>query len=188
MHKLAKSLGKQAYVVKQAKIDETNNCQVLIVARKPGFWSWVLSLLGVDSTFTMRVYRDRLESEEGSLSGRMRTVIPLAALDTYTCGFLKPAILVFMGFAAIGGGIGMAAADAPGFPVTIAFLAGIGCFVKYFFFKCLVLDFTTIGANGIYFLFKRSVIEGINVDEKFAATIGELVKKNYLEQVVGSKV
>ena len=90
MHSLARLFGRSAMVVKSVQIDESKECQVKVVARKAGLISWVLSLLGIDSTFTLSVFAGRIESQEGSLSGCLKTVIPLPALDTYTNGFTKP--------------------------------------------------------------------------------------------------
>ena len=151
----------------------------MVVARKAGLISWILSLLGIDSTFTLSVYADRIESEEGSLSGRLKTTVPLSALDTYTNGFTKPVqwlacaavMLLLAWFFGIGRTEGV-----PFLLVAVFFL------VAYFLEKCLVLSFTTNGANGIYFFFKRSVIEGVNVDETMADRIADIVKRNYLAQ------
>ena len=57
------------------------------------------------------------------------------------------------------------------------------CLSAYLLEKCLVLSFTTNGSNGIYFFFKRCIIEGINVDETLADRIADIVKWNYLAQV-----
>ena len=179
MHNLARLFGRSAMVVKSVQIDEAQECQVKVVARKAGLISWVLSLLGIDSTFTLSVYADRIESQEGSLSGRLKTVIPLSALDTYMNGFTKPVqwlasggvLLLLACFLDLGGS----------WRSTCAAFAII-CFIAYFLEKCLVLSFTTNGSNGIYFLFKRSIIEGVNVDEALADRIADIVKRNYLAQ------
>ena len=65
--------------------------------------------------------------------------------------------------------------------LTLAVMAVI-FLIAYFLEKCLVLSFTTNGANGISFLFKRSIIEGVNVDETLADRIADIVKRNYLVQ------
>lgn len=181
MHGLAAMLGKSALVVKKAVINESAECQVEIVARKSGLISWLLSLIGVDSTFTFRAYLDRLESEEGSLSGRLNTVIPLSALDTFTYGFTKPMQLLVGAIVLLVVGLAsMANSAVIGFLLLI--VAGVFA-VLYYLRKSLVLNFSTNGANGILFVFKRSVIEGVNVDENFAKEVSVLVKKNYLAKV-----
>lgn len=182
MHKLAMMLGRSALVVKEVMVDESAEMQVKIVGRKAGLISWLLSLLGIDSTFTLCVYSDRLESREGSLSGMLKTMIPLSSIDTYTTGFAKPFIcLVF--------GIAFLVMTIFGWITTGSFAGGfvflifaVVTFIMYALQKCLVLNFTTNGGNGICFLFKRSVIEGVNVDESFAERVGEIVKQNYVAQ------
>ena len=107
----------------------------------------------------------------------------MASLDTYTCGFTKPiqffaiaavfiVLVIVSCFQGMSGGV-----------VFFMLAVAVGCLVAYFLMKCLVLSLTTNGANGIFFLFKRSVIEGVNVDEAFAERVGEIIKNNYLEQV-----
>jgi len=180
MHNLAKLIGKSALVVKSVRVDENADCQVMLVARKAGLAAWFLALLGIDSTFTLNIFRDRIESIEGTLSGRIKTVIPLTALDTYTSGFTKPVMYIVQGFIALilsfyflsqSTGLGLAV-------LVIALVL----FVLYYLRKCLILSFTTAGANGIFFLYKRSVVEGIDVNENFAERVSDLVKRNYIMQ------
>ena len=187
MHKLASLFGKAALVVKEAKYDEQSDCQVKIVARHAGLFAFIASIFGIDSTFTMRVFRDRIESEEGSLSGVRLTTVPLAAIDTYSSGYFKPAASFVIGLVLSLFGIYMfATAYVAATRVIGVALIGIGAvyFIDYALKKSVLLEFSTIGANGIFFLFKRSVIEGVNVDERFAKAVADLVKRNYLEQVV----
>ena len=182
MHKLAMMLGRSALVVKEVMVDESAEMQVKIVGRKAGLISWFLSLLGIDSTFTLYVYSDRLESREGSLSGMLKTTIPLSSIDTYTTGFAKPFACLVVGniflLLTIFGWI-----TTGSFAGCFTFLLfSFVAFIIYALQKCLVLNFTTNGGNGICFLFKRSVIEGVNVDEAFAEQVGEIVKRNYILQ------
>ena len=183
MHNLARLFGRSALVVKEVYVNEAEDMQVKIVARKAGLVSWILSLLGIDSTFTLWIYKNRIESMEGSLSGRIKTVVPLTSLDTYTCGFTKPVQLLVFAVFFICLALFQCFARASGGFVFVTLLLAVCFFVAYFLMKCLLLSFTTNGGNGIIFLFKRSVIEGVNVDESFAERVGEIVKQNYVEQV-----
>ena len=174
-----------ALVVKEVCVDEAQECQVKVVARKAGLISFILALFGIDSTFTWQVYVDRIESEEGSLSGRIRTMIPLTALDTYTSGYTKPIYLLVLAFFFVLAAFGVGFSNSTGsgvFALLLIALAGL-CVLFFYLRKCLLLAFTTNGSNGIAFLFKRSVIEGVAVDEALADRIGDLVKRNYLAQV-----
>ena len=179
------TLASSALVVKEVCVDEAQDCQVKVVARKAGLISFILALFGIDSTFTLQVYADRIESEEGSLSGRIRTMIPLTALDTYTSGYTKPVYLLVLSVFFVLAAFFAAFSNASGSGVlALLFIVFAGLCVLFFYLrKCLMLAFTTNGSNGIAFLFKRSVIEGVTVDEALADRIGDLVKRNYLAQV-----
>lgn len=183
MHSLARLFGRSALVVKEVQIDENATQQVKIVARKAGLVSWLLSLMGIDSTFALYVYGDRLESTEGSLSGRLKTVIPMTAIDTYTSGFTKPIQWLVIGVIFLVFALYMCFASAPGGLVFVLLTLAAICLLAYFLMKCLVLGFSTNGGSGIFFLFKRSVIEGVNVDEALAERVAEIVKRDYIAQV-----
>ena len=177
------SLSRSALVAKEIRVDESQECQVKIVARKAGLISFVLALFGIDSTFVLQVYADRLESQEGSLSGRIKMTVPLTALDTYTSGFTRPFYLLVLAVVFVVSGFILGfTRNLPGIVVFLLIvLAGV-CVLFYYLRKCLLLAFTTNGMNGIVLILKRSVIEGVNVDEALADRIGDLVKRNYLAQ------
>ena len=182
MHSLARMLGKSGMVVKRVEIDEEKEEQVLIIARKAGLISWLLSLMGIDSTFTLRVYSDRIESTEGSLSGQLKTVIPMVSVDTYTNGFTKPIQCFVLGVVLLIVTLFACFAVDSALCKIILFLAAVGSLYDYFAKRCLVLSFTTNGGNGILFLFKRSIIEGVNVDETLAERVADIVKRDYIVQ------
>jgi len=172
-----------ALVAKAIHIDESQDCQVNIVARKSGLISFILALFGIDSTFTLQVYADRVESQEGSLSGRIKTTIPLVALDTFTGGYTRPFYLLVLAVVFVVSGFFLGfTKNLPGIVVFLFIVFAGVCVLFYFLKKCLLLCFTTNGANGISLVLKRSVIEGVNVDEALADRIGELVKQDYIVQ------
>ena len=138
--------------------------------------------MGIDSTFTLRVYADRLESTEGSLSGRIKTAIPMSAIDTYTCGYTKPVQWLVIGVILLIATLRLCLDFSSPSTLVMLSISAI-CFVAYFLMKCMLLTFTTSGANGIFFLFKRSVIEGVNIDEALAERVMDIVKRNYIAQV-----
>lgn len=181
MHWLSFIAGKTALVVKKVSIDESSSdCQVEIVARKSGLVSWLMSLVGIDSTFTFRVFRDRLEAEEGNLSGRINTIIPLSALDTFTYGFMKPIICLVLAVVLFIMALVMFSDSAALGFIFLIVAAVMG--VLYYLRKSLILLFSTNGANGINFIFKRSLIEGVNVDENLSKRVYDIVKANYCAQ------
>ena len=138
MHRLAGMFGRSALVVKEVHVDEMQECQVKLVARKAGLWSFILALFGIDSTFTLQVYADRIESQEGSLSGRIKTTVPLVALDTYTSGFTKPVYLLVMAGILVLGALYVAFANVTGSGVLallFILLAGL-CVLFFYLRKC----------------------------------------------------
>ena len=183
MHSLAKLFGRRAMAVKEIQTDKNADPQVKIVARKGGLVSWLLTFLGIDATYTLWVYRDRIESQEGSLGGKIKTVVPLSALDTCTSGFTKPVHLLAWALAALVCSIVFHINHAVSGKIVLILLALAALWiVAYFLKKCLLLKFTTYGANEITFLFKRSVIEGVAVDETLADKVAGIVKQNYIAQ------
>ena len=178
MHKLAALLSGSALVVKEVQIDENAEVQVHIIARKSGLISWIFSLFGIDPTYTLWVYKDRIETKRQSLSGGIKSVVPISSLDSYTYGFTRPflflwlsIILFVIGFPTILFGIGI-----------LFIILAIILLIKFILGKCLTMCFTTYGGNIVLFLYKRSVIEGVSIDENLADKISEIVKQNYIVQ------
>ena len=134
--------------------------------------------MGIDSTCALDIYSDYIESSEGSLSGHLHTVIPFSAMDTATCGFTKPLPLILVGIGLLFMAFSMIVAKAGA--IAILLLLAVGAFAGYYLKRCLVLYFSTMGASVILFPFKRSVIEGIEVDENFAKRVCDIVKRNYV--------
>ena len=115
-------------------------------------------------------------------NGRIKSILPLSALDTFAGGFTKPVqrivfAIALLAVSAIGAFQGMSTTLLVVLP-AIALL----CLIRYFRRKCLLLSFTTNGGNDVYFLSKRSVIEGLAVDESLANRIGDIVQRNYIAQ------
>lgn len=96
MRGLSMTASRGALVIKEMKIDEDSDRPIHIVARKAGLIAWFLALIGVDPTIEFDVYKDRVEFFEGSLSGKMRHMIPLKAICNLGSGYFKPIIYVVM--------------------------------------------------------------------------------------------
>lgn len=63
---------------------------VHISARAPGITSSILSMMGLDSTATLRVSGDTIVFEEASMSGNITRHIPLDKVTSVTHGYAKP--------------------------------------------------------------------------------------------------
>lgn len=158
MSSLASAAAKSALVVKEIKINEGGDQRVHIVARQAGVFAFLLSIIGIDSTTVFDVYTDRLEFVEGSLSGRMTTCMPLSSVSVATSGFVKPFMWLLFG-------------------IPLCFVCiGIPMVIGYFLSKSLVVSVTSNGGEAVTICLKRSIIEGVEMNEETAFKIVEIIK------------
>lgn len=173
MHQLAMLAGKAALVIKEAEVNETGPLYVKIKGRKSGVIAWLLTLIRIDNTTTFEVYEDRIEFSEGSLSGRIKEMIPLTAVCNLGTGYLKPTI--WMVLAVI-----MLLLAIPTFGISLLFMLLFG--FLYFFRKSMLLYAIPNSGRGAIIIFKRSLIENVNITEedayKIISLITNLVEKN----------
>ncbi len=164
MGSLASAAAKSALVLKEIKINEEGPHYVHIVARQAGVFAFILSIIGIDSTTVFDVYADRLEFIEGSLSGRMNTCMPLSSVSVATSGFVKPFMWLILG-------------------IPLSFVCiGIPMVIGYFLSKSLVVSVTSNGGQAITICLKRSVIEGVEMNEETAFKIVQIIKDQTLTQ------
>ena len=78
MHMAAMNASNSALVLKEKEINANGPCYIRLSGRKQGFWSWLMTLLGINVTTTLEVYEDRIERSFGSLSGFINETIPIA--------------------------------------------------------------------------------------------------------------
>lgn len=173
---LARAAGASALVVKRFEIDEQGPVHVEIEGRKKGLVSWLLGLLGLDDTTTLKVYATHAELSSGSLAGRFKEVVPLSGVCNLGTGYLKPisnliAAIGFLAFfvasVAIGRGL---------YGICWLVAAAISVFA-YFFNKAIMLYIAPKSGSVLAIAFKRSFIEGKNIDEETAKQIIAIVKR-----------
>lgn len=162
----------QPLVIKEWKansqpVDSEGN-YVSITGRQGGLIAWVLAILKIDPTTTIKVSPDRVEFSCASLSGTEYRMIPILSVCSTYYGYFKPwksalAIVALFAFFAVQ----LAAASQSGAAAFILFLIGVGISVIYYFLsRTLTLGFVEHSGvvNGIRF--KRSVIEGIEISQE----------------------
>ena len=167
MHQFATLVGPSALAVKELKIDHegTNGLYVKIVGRKSGLIDWFLNLIKIDTTTVFEVFEDHIRFTEANLSGRMTTVLPLSALSSSSSGYFKPILYLVLGVILL-----------PLFGLGIIFL------IYYFLHKSLVVTATSHSSISAAIAFKRSVIEGIKVDQQQAEEIIRIINHLVLHQ------
>lgn len=157
-----------AFVIKEWFASETPNSDgvyVNIKGREGGVISFLLSWMGISPTVWLAVDRDNVRFQSGSWSGFTMSVIPLEKLCSGSYGYTKPwkaaAVIAILGT----------------FTVFLAPFFWIGAAVYYFLNKELAIELRDIGAGAYPIEFKRSVIEGIKVDENEAARVIGIIEK-----------
>jgi hypothetical protein len=173
MHSLAMSAGNNALVLKEFSINNEGPEYVHIVARKAGLISWFLTLVGIDATTTFRVYAERIEFEEGTLSGKLNTTIPLSSISITSCGYTKPFVLLVLMVVAI-----LAALPTFGLSLILAIIF----FIFYKLNKALLISVVTNSSWPANICFKRSVIEGVNVDYEQAQEVINTINQLIMNQ------
>jgi len=167
---------RNALVAKEAKVSTTGPVYVRLVGRKPGIFAWILSLIGISPVTTLEVMEDRVEFTEGSLSGRLTHMLPLCSVCNLGAGYTKPFFLFVIGVVLVIGAFAtMCVGNMPGaVPVFHLFFAAVA-FVAYYLKKTLTLFFLPASSLGAVMGLKRSVIEGVNIDEKLAFKVIDIV-------------
>ena len=182
MHSLAMGLGQRALVLKEFTINNDGPEYVHIVARKSGLISWLLTLLGIDTTTIFRVFADRIEFEQGSLSGRLHTVMPLRAISIATCGYTKPFLLIVSAVIAILLGISFAFATRSAMLFFLLLVVALVELVFYYLNKALLIAVVSHSSWPASVCFKRSIIEGVGVGYEQAQEVIRIINKLTMEQ------
>lgn len=186
----------QTYVIKKWFSSDTptrEGIYVHITGRKGGLVSFILSIVGIEPTVTLVVDRENVRFTVGSWKGYESWVTPLQKLCSGHYGYSKP----FWGtvfWVIIGVGLLMASFELHAGERTIGLGASliviVGALVYYFLNKTLTLGLTYTGGGGLHsgdeFAFKRSVIEGKNIDESAAERIVAIIETIALGESPGA--
>ena len=152
-----------ALVIKSWQVNEkpVDGVYVKIVGRAPGFISWVLASMGIDAITTFTVTENQIRYESGSWQGQTKVIVPLNVITRSYYGYEKPW------------------KEALALTVILSPLFGLGLLVGrlyYFLNKNMHLGFVEMSAWSAAIAFKRSVIEGKNIDEAEAEKVLNIVQ------------
>ncbi|MCX6911280.1 MAG: hypothetical protein NTY01_25005 [Verrucomicrobia bacterium] len=179
-----------ALVIKEWKASnqpDSKGNYIKIVGRQGGLLSWLLALLKVDPTTTIKVTQTRVEFAAASLSGTEHRMIPIGNVCSTYYGYHKPwkaAVFLFLllsYFSVQILGIVVAAIAESMVAGVIGGLFGIAiaaaiALAYYFLSRKLTLGFVEHSSAVSAIRFKRSVIENVDVNEKEARYICELTQ------------
>jgi hypothetical protein len=168
-----------------------------ITGRREGIIPFILSLVGLSSTLSVRVSADRLVYHETSLAGDTTTTTPLSKVTSTTYGWERPikkCIGIVIGTAFVGHllgaiiGGGATAMENPAVALSSGLLGGavgliiggIIAAIYYLLNRVLTTGVVTDASDHFWVRFKRSVIEGKKLDQSDAEYVAELI--DYLVQ------
>jgi len=180
----------KAYVITAWKasnqpVDADQN-YVFIRGRAEGFISWLLAQLKISPAVTLAISGEKVVISEGSLSGTSHRILPLENVCSTYFGYLKPwrealvlglllATVLFYAFGTI-----FASRGSWGFSsgaAAVGVVLGVGVAILYYVLnKTLTLGFVENSGVVNAIAFKRSVIEGQNIDEANARYVTELTQ------------
>lgn len=153
-----------ALVIKKWHASSTPNSDgnyVHLVGREAGLFAWILSLIGIDPTTEIEIKEKIIVFTSGSLSGKQKRVIPMKSVCSAYYGYVKPwQTALVLGILLLG-------------------FFGLGLIVGplyYFLNKELTVGVVEISSWVGGFSFKRSVIEGQNIDEKKAYEVIDIIR------------
>lgn len=182
--------------VKNTPVDQAGN-YVDISGRQSGLIAWVLALVGIDPTTTLKISKTRIEFQTTALSGTISRMIPLQGVCSTYYGYRKPwkqAIGVFIvcsflfNFLAVYFfAISFVHKKRDFYNTDFSFSVGIVgllglvaaiiiALLYYFLNRTLMIGFVEKSGLINAIKFKRSVIENIDVDELHARSVCELTQ------------
>ncbi len=160
----------------------TGEPYVRVVARQSGFWSFIFSLLGIDATTTLVVSNTRIEFEQGSLSGFMSRLTTFDHISSSFYGSHKPwkTALMILGACMFLGGLFKS-----GWAMFAMLLIGsIAGGLYYFLNRELMIGFAEDSGAQVLICFKKSIIEGQEINEeqlrKIITIVEHLIKDSGL--------
>lgn len=165
-----------SYVVKSWYADQRANPRgqyISIKGRASGVVSWVMSLIGISPTFSLECGCNNFVYEIGSWSGKRVTTIPLAKISSVYYGYTKPwkeALAIgIVGFFA--GNLAFAMTHSLATSAISTLMVWTLAVVYYALNKDLSIGVCETGGILSSVDFRRSVIEGIAVDEAAAERV-----------------
>jgi hypothetical protein len=160
-----------ALVIKKwyaSRTADQNGNYVHLVGREAGLFAWILSLLGIDPTTEVEIKDQLIIFTSASLSGKQKRVIPMSSVCSAFYGYLKPWQRAL--------GIGVLFASFSAFWAPLVLLGLILGPLYYFLNKELTVGVVENSSWAGGFAFKRSVIEGQNIDEDKAYEVIDIIR------------
>jgi hypothetical protein len=158
-------------VLKKFTINKTAKGQAVlidIVGRQGGLISWLLTLIGINTTSSLKVTTTDISLRDKSLFGSQHSVIAISSISSVHCGYRKPISYFFISAAFLLNGIVssfLVEKKVEFLWVLLGHILFSGIFlVIYFLKKAIVIYIVPRAGEFMGLSFKRSVIENVAVD------------------------
>ena len=149
-----------ALVLKSFTVDRSTG-SVSIVGRAPGLAAWFLQLIGIDATTELVVTSQEVRLNASSLFGQLSTVTPMKHVALVRAGYAKPVQFLILALVTI-------------YTCILPFVFG----ALYYLEKRILVQVETTGGAVISIAFKRSIIEGVEVDVENAREVMAIINQH----------
>jgi hypothetical protein len=181
--------GSPVLVLKEFRLNESEDEFLTITGRSSGIVSWILSLYGIDPVTSLKCNNDTILFEEAAIRyGKKTLSVPLVAVTGVSSGIHKPFGLLVAGVIFIVGGILMALSlprYAGGAKVAVFFvglIVGAIFLVLYSLKKTVMFSIYNGGDRPIATIsIKKSIIEGQSINESQFESAANALNKAVLE-------
>jgi hypothetical protein len=156
-----------AWVLKTFQIDESGltGAHVFVEARQPGLFAFILNLLGLDPTATLKVTKGSISFRMAKLSGMTQTSTSLNQIGSFQGGYKKPIELLFLSFFFFIWGVIFSFTTNEMFFITFFSWGASGLLIIcYALFKHLFIGFETSGGAYYGMTFKGGILNNVSVD------------------------
>lgn len=158
-------------------LDEEGNF-VEIIGRQGGLIDWLMALLKLDPETSIKISGDRVIFKRASLSGNENRMIPIMSICSTYYGFHKPwgaALAIFLVCTVFGSQLAVAM-DSGLAAFAFILIGAVVAVIYYSLNRTLTLGFIEHSGVSNSIRFKRSVIEGKEINSTQGAYICQLVE------------
>ena len=171
-----------AMVISEWHVANQPNAQgefLAIRGRAAGLFSWIMSLLGVERGVRMVATAQHIRFQEGDLGGSSTRIIHLDKICSTYYGYKKPWAEAFAFIVVLAGplsGLGMGIMESVIGGVFGVIAAIVIAAVYYALNKRMSIGLVEMSGVVNQIVFKRSVLEGINLDENSSAQASDVIQ------------
>lgn len=202
MHKAALFLAQFAQVLSELSINKDSDRLVHIRTRKGGFFGWLFTLLKINSTSELNIYKDKIEYIRVSLSGTIKTVLPISNISIVEAGYYRPFLLLVIGVISFIYWFWLlifpCLLSIPLFyipyyyddyylslnliPSWVVFLITGLCLFTYNLNKSMLISATSTAVKSVNIAFKEGLIDRVKFSEEQAKNIEEILNNLLLHK------